>query len=134
MFRKHFKVLYYEKIYFYSCLITFISLFLPWFRALHVFVPGIILPLGVLTLIVLSISTIIFFRVKRRKKVLSISSIIIGFLCLLSSVGHLIGYRPAVDIGGGLYGFSIGVYVGMFGSLGIITSGILGLKYKKKTE
>ena len=46
MFRKHFKVLYYEKIYFYSCLITFISLFLPWFRALHVFVPGIILPLG----------------------------------------------------------------------------------------
>jgi hypothetical protein len=131
MFKKYFRLLH-EKIYFFSFLLTFIGLLLPWFRGLIYFIPGIILPFGSLVLILLTIHSIIFFWTKRRQKVLSVSSIVIGSLCLLSEIGHLVVYQPAVNIGDGLYGVSMGVYVGIIGSLGILISGVLGLKQKKQ--
>lgn len=129
MFNKYFDRLY-EKVYFYSYLITFVSLFFPWIRSLDIYILGITLLFGIFILALLSISSVLFIRSKRHKKILGISNIIIGILCLLSTFGHLIGYGMVIELSGGFIGFSFGVYVGMFGSLGIIVSGILGLKFK----
>ena len=133
MFKKYFK-LRHEKIYFYSFLIAYVSLFLPWLRLLAFFVPGIILPFGGLTAILLTFNAIHFFWAKRKQKVLAISNIVIGSLCILSGIGHFLGYQPSVSFVGGLYTYFIGVYLSILGSIGILISGILGVKHKKKME
>lgn len=133
MFRKYFK-LRHEKIYFYSFLIAYVSLFLPWLRLVHVFVPGIILPFGGLTAILLTFNGIHFFWAKRKQKVLAISNIVIGSLCILSGIGHFLGYQPTFSFVGGLFAYSIGVYLSILGSIGILISGVLGVKHKKKME
>lgn len=131
MFRKHFKFRH-EKIYFYSFLIAYASLFLPWLRLLNIFVPGIILPFGGLTVILLTFNGIHFFWAKRKQKTLTISNIVIGSLCILCGIGHFLGYQPSVSFVGGLYTYSIGVYLSTLGSVGILISGILGVKHKNK--
>ena len=133
MFKKYFK-LRHEKIYFYSFLIAYVSLFLPWLRLLAFFVPGIILPFGGLTAILLTFNAIHFFWAKRKQKVLAISNIVIGSLCILCGIGHFLGYQPSVSFVGGLYTYFIGVYLSILGSIGILISGILGVKHKKKME
>lgn len=133
MFKKYFK-LRHEKIYFYSYLVTLISLFLPWIRVIHVFVPGIILPFGGITVILLTFSAIHFWWAKIKEKVLLRSNIFFGFLCLLSCIGHFMGYQPTFNFYGGLFAYSFGVYLAIIGSLGIIISGIVGLKEKKRKE
>lgn len=130
MFKKYFKF-HYEKVYSYSYLITFISLFLPWLRGFWLYIPGIILPFGNVLIVLLLISAGLFALLKRQKKYPSVSSIIMGVLCFATMIGHLIGYRLVIIEGEGLFGFGIGVYGAIFGSLGIIVSGILGLKHKK---
>lgn len=130
MFEKYFQ-LRYEKFYSHSYLITFISLFLPWIRSFFVYIPGIILPFGNALLVLLLISAALFYLAKRKKKHPSTSTIIMGALCLVTVIGHLIAYSLLITESDGFVGFGIGVYVALFGSLGIITSGVLASKYKK---
>lgn len=130
MFEKYFK-LRYEYFYAHSYLITFISLFLPWIRSFLVYIPGIILPFGNALFVLLLISAALYYLSKKKKKHPSTSSIIMGALCLMTIIGHLIAYSLLITEIDGFVGFGIGVYVAILGSLGIFTSGVLGLKHKK---
>src|SRR5699024_12860926 len=133
MFKKYFK-LRHEKIYFYSFLIAYVSLFLPWLRLVHVFVPGIILPFGGLTAILLTFNGIHFFWAKRKQKVLAISNIVIGSLCILSGIGHFLGYQSTFSFVGGLYTYFIGVYLYLLGSIVILFLCILVVKHMINME
>src|SRR5699024_11675569 len=133
MFRNYFK-LRHEKIYFYSLLIAYVSLFLPWLRLLAFFVPGIILPFGGLTAILLTFNAIHFFWAKRKQKVLAISNIVIGSLCILCGIGHFLGYQPSVSFVGGLYSYFIGFSLYLLGSIVILFLCILVVKHMINME
>lgn len=133
MFKKHFGQLH-EKIYFYSYLVALISLFLPWLRGFIVYIPGIILPFGSAFIVLLSVSAGLFYNAKRKKKVPAVSTIIMGILCIATTIGHIIAYELLIDLGMGLFGYSIGIYLAILGSIGILISGLLAFTYKKNNS
>lgn len=131
MFNKHFSQLY-EKVYIISYLTTLVSLFLPWLAVYTENVLGIRILFGIAIFWLLFISALLFFRAKIKEKVLAISSIVIGILCLAAAIGTFIGYRIPVSLGLGFIQFGIGPYIATVGSIGSIISGVLGLKHKRK--
>lgn len=134
MFKIHFR-LFHEKFYIISFFITLISLFLPWLGSFifsEANIIGIRFPFGVILFAFLSLNAMLSFIFRKKEGFVSILNIILGILCLGTVIAAFIIYNIAITISLGTLLYGIGMYVAVIGSLGIIISGILGIRDNRK--
>lgn len=128
MFRSRFYYLH-EKMYYYSVLTAFFGTLLPWIDHPERPILGIELIIGFPILIVLIISVIIVFLIGKRYKRSAIIMLLSGGLCFAAALFFYFS-PPSTNLG---YLFSlikrdgIGLYLTLFGTLGMILAGITAL-------
>lgn len=122
----------FEKTFLISVLITFIGILLPWVDSIKGNISGIENFYGVFILILLLVSLGIFYFTRRKRKLVSISLVVIGILSFLlvlrtfTELSYGINSLTRVFV---VYG--IGVYITAIGSIGIAIAGTVGLKKRK---
>ncbi|HLR59658.1 MAG TPA: LPXTG cell wall anchor domain-containing protein [Pseudogracilibacillus sp.] len=122
----------FEKNFLISVLITFIGILLPWVDSIKGNISGIENFYGVFILILLLVSLGIFYFTRRKKKLVSISLVIIGILSFLLVMRTFTELGYAINPLTGIFvDYGIGVYITALGSIGIAIVGTVGLKGKK---